>query len=482
MQIRRQWLSACAFCLFVLAYASGPATATDRAERDAHHQNATRARDLHDPDATRARDLHDPDAVDEREAHKKKTASDELTPAWQLARQAEGEPYWAPLLRLREAEAQYRGTPQWGAYAQLRAYLECNVGDHFAALAAWDAAFTPRDSVGTLPAGIVARDAIKTLSAVADTARVIMINERHHAASDRLLTLALLPILRDKGFRYFAAEAFDPRDSGLNQRPYPVAATGTYLRDPVFAEIVREALRLGYTLVPYESMRGEEAGDDSMTTQQRRDFTEARNLAQATVAQDQGAKILVHAGYSHVLERASERFTPMALYFRQLTGIDPVTVDQTRLSERSEAEYEAPAYRACLKAGLLKDRAVILFQPNGKPYAPVDFAVDYQVFTPRTHYEDGRPSWMRMGGLRHAIRVDVPEAEDEWCMVEARVPDEPDEAIPLDRCELEGTQKATLFVPPLKKFILWVRDRDGELLRKTLVTNPRSDDAKEEEE
>ena len=41
------------------------------------------------------------------------------------------------------------------------------------------------------------------------------------------------------------------------------------------------------------------------------------------------AKVLVHAGYSHVLETASERWYPMALYFREITGIDPVTVDDT---------------------------------------------------------------------------------------------------------------------------------------------------------
>jgi hypothetical protein len=261
-----------------------------------------------------------------------------------------------------------------------------------------------------------------------------------------------------------------------------VAATGTYLRDPVFAAIVREALRLGYTLVPYESMRGEEAGDDTMSTQQRRDFTQAKNLAEATVLQDREAKVLVHAGYSHVLERASARFTPMALYFRQITGIDPVTVDQTRLSERSKPGYEDPAYRACVKAGFLKNEPVILFHAGGKPYSPASFAVDYQIFTPRTRYENGRPAWMTCGGLRRAVRLDVPEAGEQWCMLEARVPEEPDEAIPLDRCELEGTQQATLFVPPGKKFVLWVRDRDGEVLRRTQIVKPRREETGEERE
>jgi hypothetical protein len=393
------------------------------------------------------------------------TTEEELAPPWELTQQEPGEPYWAPLLRLRAAESQYRDTKWWSAYAQMRAYVEAGIGNHAAALEAWDSGVAPRDSVGVLPPGTGARDAVEYLSAVADTARVIMLNERHHAASDRLLTLALLPVLREKGYRYFAAETFDPKDTELNARAYPVEATGPYVRDPVFAEVVREAIRLGYTLVPYESRKGNEQGDDKMTPQQRRDFTQAYNLARATVEQDPDAKVLVHAGYSHVLESASERFYPMAVYFRERTGIDPVTVDQTRLSERSEPAYEHPAYRACVAAGLLDENPVVLTDSAGRPYSPADFDVDIQVVTPRTRYEHGRPDWMSLGGRREAVEVDVPEGKEQWCLVEARVASEPPEAIPLDRCEAHDSDRAWLFLPPDGDVVVRVLAADGNVLR-----------------
>jgi hypothetical protein len=397
--------------------------------------------------------------------HAQEQSTDEPPPPWELTDVKEGEPYWAPLLRLRDAESQYRDTRWWGAYLQMKAFVEAGVGNHAAALAAWDAAFGGPDSVGVLRPGTHATDAVNYLSAVADTARVIMINERHHASSDRLLTLALLPVLREKGYRYFAAEAFDPGDTGLNARPYPTEASGAYIGDPVFAEIVREALRLGYTLVAYESTGELEEGDDQLTPQQQRDIAQARNLARATVEKDLNAKVLVHAGYSHVLETATERFYPMALYFREMTGIDPVTVDQTRLSERSDPSREHPAYRACVQAGLLDDGPVVLTRSDGTLYSPADFDVDVQVFTPQTHYAHGRPDWMTLGGRRSAVEVDVPEGKDQWCLVEARVPGEPPESIPLDRHEVNGTSTVWLFVPDANDVVIRIMGANGGVLR-----------------
>jgi hypothetical protein len=391
--------------------------------------------------------------------------TDELPPPWELTRREEGESRFAPTLRLRDAEPRYRETPWWNGYAQMRAHVEAGLGNHAAALAAWDSGITPRDSVGSLPPGIVARGAVEYLSAVADTVRVIMINERHHAASDRLLTLELLPVLRDKGFRYFAAEAFDPADTEINAREYPVEATGTYVRDPVLAEVVREAIRLGYTLVAYEHSKGAEEEDADLTPQQRRDLGQARNLARATIERDPEAKVLVHAGYSHVLEEASERFSPMALYFRELTGVDPVTVDQTRLSERSDPAWEHPDRRAGAAAGLLGESPVILVDSSGRPYSPADFAVDLQVLGPRSSYANGRPDWMSLGGRRRAVSVEIPEVERGWCFVEARVAGEPPEAIALDGCEVRDSREARLFLPPDADVVLRVLGADGGVLR-----------------
>ena len=80
------------------------------------------------------------------------------------------------------------------------------------------------------------------LIAAADTARVLMINERHHAASDRVLTLRLLAPLREKGFRYFAAEAFAAELRGVVPDDFSSHARGT-LREALLA--VRSLLDTG---------------------------------------------------------------------------------------------------------------------------------------------------------------------------------------------------------------------------------------------
>jgi len=155
----------------------------------------------------------------------------------------------------------------------------------------------------------------------------------------------------------------------------------------------------------------------------------------------------------------------MALYFREMTGVDPITVDQTRLSERSEPGYEHPVYRACAEASLLDAGPVILLDAAGTPWSPVDFAVDLQVLTPRTTYRHERPEWMDLGGRRQAVPVQVPEAQERWCLVEARAAEEPAGAVALDRCEIEGSRRAWLYLPPEGAVDLEVFAADGTLLR-----------------
>lgn len=390
-----------------------------------------------------------------------------VPPPWELTNRAEGEPVWAPLLRLREAETAYAGSDQWrGIYLQMRAQAEAALGNHAAALRFWDEAGRARDSVGVLPEGTRAVDAVDALVAMADTARVVMVNERHHAASDRLLTLRLLSGLYERGYRYFAAETFNAADTALHERGYPAdGLTGTYTDEPVFAEIVREALRLGYTLVPYEAEPGQQSPDSSLTPQQQRDRAQARNLYERIFRDDPDARVLVHAGFAHVKEEVSPRWYPMAVYFRAMSGIDPLTVDQTALGERSTPAYEHPAYRAAADAGLLADGPVLLLGPDDRPLRPAGFGVDLEVLTPRTTYEEGRPGWMTLGGRRVPTDISTPLCLDRTCFVEVRIPDEPLEAVPLDRAEATGRRSVRLFLPPGQPVRAHVVGAKGEVLQ-----------------
>lgn len=385
---------------------------------------------------------------------------------FEMARQQDGAPLWASLYRLRAAEDRLNTEDQIGSvYSQIRAQKEAEFGNHAAALRYWDSTRPPRDSVGVLPEGTRSINALTHLTAVADTAQVIMVNERHHAASDRLLTLALLEPLYARGFRYLAAEAFGAADSALADRGYALSGvTGPYIEEPVFGAVVREALRLGYTLVPYESSGRPDDMDDGLTRQQRRDRRQAQNLRDRIFQQDPDAKVLVHAGFSHVKEVVSPAFYPMAAYFTEMTGINPVTVDQTTLSERSAPEHEHPIYRAALRASLVVHSPTLLQARDGASLTPTDFGTDLEVVTPRTTYTAGRPDWMMLGSRRMPTEVAVADCAQRTCIVEVRVPGESAGAVPLDRAEADRQATVRLFLPTDRAVDIVTKNVDGAIL------------------
>jgi hypothetical protein len=393
---------------------------------------------------------------------------------FEAVRHLPSDTWWASLVRLREQETPCLSSAQWrSAYLQVRAMAEASITNHRAALRFADEITGSLDSSHTfaIPKGTRAADAVTMITAAADTARVVMINERHHAGGDRLLTLQLLPLLRARGYRYFAAEALSPQDTALMTRGYALeATTGFYTGEPVFAEVIREALRLGYTIVPYELTDAQQRPEKrSLSAQEYRDRTEALNLIEQTIRRDPSAKVLVHAGYGHVEEGVIRDWHPMAAYFKELTGIDPVTVEQTWLSERSDSARESFAYRAADRSGLLGRRAIVLIDSGGRRIAPIDRAVDFQLFSPRTNYINQRPAWLGMDGRRLSVAVGVPECAQTTCAIDAHNASEPDSATALDRSVLENSRVAHLYLPPLVEIRIRISTLSGQLMRSCII-------------
>ena len=158
-----------------------------------------------------------------------------------------------------------------------------------------------------------AADAADVITKLAANRRLVLINEAHHDAHTRQLTLALLPRLRALGFNYFAAEALLDKDDQLKQRGYPVKNSGTeYLREPSYGDIVRLALKLGFKVVSYDVDNG---------AIQERELGQAENLNRKVFAKDSTARLFVHAGYAHI-DKAKGRLgatVPMAM---QSAGVD----------------------------------------------------------------------------------------------------------------------------------------------------------------
>lgn len=273
--------------------------------------------------------------------------------------------------------------------------------------------------------------------------------------------MALLPHLWAKGFRYLAAETLSSLDSSLNQRGYPTRESGFYSKEPVFGELLRTAQRIGFTLLPYEA--------SGSRSQDEREHGQARNLNERILAKDPNARILVHAGYAHINESGLiAGAKPMALRFREITGIDPVTVEQTVMRERGRPVLEHPQYRRTV-ARATGDAPFVLRDSADGFWSARPGRNDVTVITPPTVMRTGRPGWRWSVGTRQA--VDLPTGfcgAANPCVVTARHEAESAEAVPIDAMLWHGAPVGPL-VLPAGRYRVQARDSAAVVVRDTVV-------------
>ncbi len=380
---------------------------------------------------------------------------------------------WFSLDRFRALEHVCVPGPHAYSYQSYRGQLESFVGNHVTALSLYDPASSP-DSSWEFSTPVTSVPAVEYVTERARDYRIVMVNERHHVSSDRLLTMELLAPLAEQGFRYLAIEAGWNGDP-VNSRGYPIPQTGYYVNDVVFAELVRSATELGYRIIAYEEEDGQRtsAETSAMNPQERRDWWQARNIATRVFDIDSEAKLLVHAGYDHIRESRTDNWAPMAHFLRQFTGLDSLTVSQTAYSERSRPEREHPLRRKARELGLLGDEAIVLVDSEGKSVIPPPATVDLAVLGISTSYANGRPTWMEMGGRRQETSFDTPECAARRCIVEARSAGFDDE-VPLDRVEVTNTESTTIYLPAGEDIVVQVMglDRSTLAMRNMHVPEP----------
>lgn len=405
------------------------------------------------------------------EAGGRECAGDEL---FRVATPMDLEHAWSGTPILRAMEGECVSSDRNVIYWQLRGGAEGLIGNHHAALADFDRPYRLRGRTTPereLPPDATAAPALSYIVERAAGHRIVMVNERHHVSTDRLLTLDLLRPLYEQGFRYLALEALWAGEEGLGERGYPIRETGGYINDVVFAELVREAIALGYEVVPYEAEGQQYHATETMNEQQARDYGQAQNLLAATLQKDADAKVLVHCGYAHLQETASDRWTPMAYYLHQATGLDPLTVDQTAFAERGIEQAEHGWRQVSEARGLIEDRPVVLLDAAGDLLRREQDNVDIRVVNPRTQYVNGRPTWMRMGGRRVAVAIDTPECASEACVIAAFDANWQERAVPYDRVEVMAA-KTDMYLPPGTEMELRGFRLDGGLVFRRALTTP----------
>jgi hypothetical protein len=306
--------------------------------------------------------------------------------------------------------------------------------------------------------GAAAEDAIRAIVEHARDRRIVIVNEAHDSPRDRAFVLRLAEALRPLGFTHFAAEAFmnvsaeiANREMGwLETAGYPRRNTGTYTAEPMFGYLVRRVMALGYRPVAYEARATPEHMAAPMDERiALREQAQAENLARALAAAGPDAKMLIHVGYSYAAERPQPPGETewMAARLARLAGLDPLTIEQTELSEvafspRARALHRALASRV--------GRSPAIFMKDGTPLAtgPLGQATDLQVVHPVVASLAGRPDWLReTGRLAAAIPPELLPGEGRR-LVQAFVAGEAEDAVPLDQAlVVAGQEPPVLYVP-----------------------------------
>jgi hypothetical protein len=348
---------------------------------------------------------------------------------------------------------------------QLKATLDAELGLYDEAIATFPTPVNEPIDPSPLPqADAAVADAADAILRLARDRRILIINEAHHVAQTRALFLDLLPRLRAAGFTDYCAETLDIADApAIQERGYPLRTDGLYSREPVFGEEVRTAARLGYRLCGY---------DNSGKSQQDRETGQARILAE--LLRDPKVRLLVHAGYNHARKGPMPSYSPMAMELQRMTGVEPLTVDQTALRPDIPVSRESDSYRALAPRIEGAKRGGVFVAADGKPWSQQPRSYDISVILPQLPQAHGRPGWLwELPGRRPVPDFDADCMGRYPCAIEARHAEESEDAVPADIVVHENAGEAVpALALPDGRYRLRTVGPDGATLRESVLTVP----------
>jgi len=311
-------------------------------------------------------------------------------------------------------------------------------------------------------------NAVAAISNAAKTYHVVITNEAHYQPQNRVFTNLLLGELYREGYRYFCVEDLsidDPiikskKDDGLNQRKYPLRTSGYYMDEPQYGNLVRKALKLGYTVVAYEHYASEIKDPGKRIL--GREEGQAKNIAEI-LKKDSAAKILVHCGYGHLNEKIRKSgFGLMAAFLKTDFNIDPLTVDQQDLLDENNVPYYH--WANVTQPSVFVSNKGFFSDPD--EYHEVDMVV---VFPP-TKYVNGRPDWLSYDKNRKFYFPKLNELRLKYpLMISAYVQGEDlTTAVPDDIIEIQNPQEAIALVLDQGKYRLMIRDSTGTVIEQAV--------------
>lgn len=306
--------------------------------------------------------------------------------------------------------------------------------------------------------------------------KIIILNEAHQQPYHRVFTTSILQDLYEQGFRYFGAEALWP-DNEINDRKYPILSSGYYMFEPYCSDMIREAMRIGYTVFSYEpNMDSLKKNVEGINY---REIGQALNIKKI-IDKDSNAKILLHCGFGHLIETEVPHWgKAMAGRLIEYTGINPFTIDQVKLTEHSNTKFESPYFTSLkLHDPMLKlDDYFLFIDSTGNLFNGSKDHKEYDacLYHPRTKLINGRPHWVFENHRKpYIINKDSLEFP---CLVFAYLANEnltvarkELEPSPFDVIELKSKEDRKALSLKKGKFVLRIRNiRNEEKLKNIIV-------------
>jgi hypothetical protein len=272
------------------------------------------------------------------------------------------------------------------------------------------------------------------------------------------ISMRLAKALRKIGYEYLACETFMIDDGHVLSNGYVAMKTGVYSSESAYVNFLTDALADGWKFVSYEP-----SGSDDV-----REYGMASNIVDRIFKKSPSAKVFIYAGYSHAkkipVSRTNTDASKLAAQLTRLTGIDPLTINQTTLYAHYDSAQQARYYDHALKRLRGKTSAVLVgADGKGIKLGVDDQAYDFEVVHPRyaTDPATMRPEWMSAPALGNLKPRDIPAEllpKKGRRLIYAYRAGSPRDAAPFDSVIVSAGESAPKLMLPEGEFALEYED------------------------
>lgn len=383
--------------------------------------------------------------------------------------------YFSAIQFLIENDTTYKNTSMSSSYFQALSTYYSFVGNHKLAINSFDKMyFSNPDTVKIkevktvdLPENMVFINAIDYIEKIAANYQIIIINEAHYISQHRLLTKELLPILKKQGFEYLSIEALSYLDSNRTTQ-FPTTESGFYIIEPIFGNLVRDAVKLEYKIFSHEKpIDCQNSDEQKFYCNNLREITQAIEIKKI-LDKFPSAKIIVHVGHAHLEESTTNDWVKMAEYLKLLTGINPLTINQTDYRERSSI-VSNDLYESIVKKSNITGPFVCLV--NDSVWNPKKDKFDIPVIWSKSIYKNNRPDYLSFQKKTFEHKIPKNQLFNNT-IVQAFLENETKNAIPVDQTIVRNKKEEySLFLRTNSKYIINIKDRNNKLISSYNITN-----------